>query len=135
MTLVRYPQSVWNNFQDLERFFDEAFNSFYRGGNYSLEQRPAADWLEDEQAYTLQVELPGLDKDAVNVSIEKDVLTVEAKQEEAKENGQRRFHFRRSFYLPDTVNREAIGASMENGVLSLSLPKAQQALPRQIEVK
>ncbi|MDP0500364.1 MAG: Hsp20/alpha crystallin family protein [Verrucomicrobiota bacterium JB022] len=136
MTLIRYPQNVFNSIQELDRFFDEAFTAFSRGnGTAAGVQRPAADWLEEDKNYLVHLELPGVPKEAVNISVQDGVLTVEAKQEAKEENRQRRFHYRRSFHLPDTVDAEAVTAKLEHGVLQLTLPKAEKAQPRQIAVE
>ena len=112
-------------------------------------QRHAAgirtDVSENEKEYILEAELPGFNKDEINVGVENDVLTVKAERkaekEEKDESGnvirrERRFgSFERSFDISE-VNAEGITASYENGILKLVLPKKEEEASkvRQIEI-
>ncbi len=131
--------------RDLDRFFD----SFLRG-DYGTEDplfpavwTPAADIIERDDAYLVKLELPGVKKNEVKITIENNILTVsgEKKQEnELKDKEHYRFErmhgaFRRSFTLPSTVKGEKIEAVYEDGILTISLPKAEEAKPKAIEIK
>ena len=104
---------------------------------------PSMDIREDEDQYVLEAELAGLTEKDIEVKVENDILTLSRKLEEEKEDKKdgdvvrerRHASFRRSFYLPKDVDREKIDAHFENGLLTLQLPKAEKAKPRQIEVK
>jgi HSP20 family protein len=104
---------------------------------------PAADILESEAGLTLHLDMPGLDAKAIQVKVEKDVLTVQAerKAEPAAEGvtvrrQERGFGtFARSFALPDTVDANRVEARYEHGVLTLTLPRREESKPRVIEVK
>ena len=104
---------------------------------------PAMDIREDEDQYVLEAELAGLTEKDIEVKVENDILTLSRKIEEENEEKkdgytlQERRHasFKRSFYLPKDVDRDKIVARFENGLLTLELPKAEKAKPRQIEVK
>lgn len=103
---------------------------------------PTIDILESEDDVTISAELPGLDREDIKVEVKDDVLTFwgERKQQEEQEGDryrrtERRYGaFRRSFALPSTVSSENVTATYENGVLSLRLPKAEEAKPREIPV-
>lgn len=121
-----------------------SFVESYEGVTGSL----ALDVVEDEKSYTVTTSLPGVNADDIKVNLHDDLLTIEAeipaKSSEKTENASGRKvlmqerawgKFSRSVRLPQTVNNEAVEAAFENGVLTLSLPKADHVLPRTIPVK
>jgi len=102
---------------------------------------PATDIFETDDALTLMLEMPGVDKDAVDVQIEHDVLRVEGKIDssayreiEPVYTEYNVGHYARAFTLSNKINRDAITARVEDGVLTLTLPKSRDALPRRIAV-
>jgi len=104
--------------------------------------RPTSDLKEDKNNYTLSVELPGVKKEDVNITLEKNILTVSgARHSEQKEEGEK-FHrverffgnFSRSVRVPEGVTEEDIKASMDNGVLHVTFP-SKKALPPPPEKK
>jgi HSP20 family molecular chaperone IbpA len=102
---------------------------------------PAADIFETEEALTLMLEMPGVGKNNVDVQIENDVLRVEGtidysayKEVEPVYTEYNVGHYTRAFTLPNKINRDAITARVEDGVLILTLPKSKEALPRRISV-
>jgi HSP20 family protein len=119
------------------RFWDEADRESLGGWN------PPVDIFEDENGITLKAELPGMKKEEMDVRVENNVLTLhgERKREsEVKEDGYFRSEraygsFSRSFTLPTTVDASKIGANYKDGVLTVTLPKAEEAKPKQIDVK
>lgn len=106
---------------------------------------PAIDFAEDDKAYHLTAELPGLGAKDVEVTLSGDTLTISGEKREEREEKEKSYHvserhygsFRRSFTVPQGVDRDRIAASFRNGVLALTLPKSQDALQRhkRIEVK
>lgn len=125
----------------LDRVFDQAF-----GG--SLGARvwvPAMDVAEKHDAYVVQAELPGLAPDQVDVSFEKNVLTIRGTKPasfDSKTDGELRIFaaervsgsFERSVRLPEFVDAERISANFNNGLLTITVPKAEAAQPRRITV-
>lgn len=99
---------------------------------------PAVDIFESEAAMVLRVDMPGLDEQSLQVKIKQRLLTLEAQIHAAAGAPlSREFTFtgyQRQFLLPDTLDVEAVGADVKNGVLTLRLPKVQSAQPRKIEV-
>jgi HSP20 family molecular chaperone IbpA len=102
---------------------------------------PAADIFETDDALTLLLEMPGVSKDNVDVQIENDVLRVEGKIDfsaykdvEPVYTEYNVGHYARAFTLSNKIDRDAITAQVENGVLTLTLPKSKDALPRRIAV-
>ena len=102
---------------------------------------PTTDIFETEDALTVVMEVPGVNKEAVDISVENDVLKIEAKIDPSKYDGMEPLyteynvgHFARSFMLSNKIDREQISANLEDGVLTLTLKKAKEATPRKISV-
>jgi HSP20 family protein len=100
---------------------------------------PPADVWETEDALAVAMEVPGVTRDAVEIELKDDVLRVEARVDPAKYEGLEPVyteygvgHWARAFALPDAVDRGRIEARLEDGVLTLTLPKAAEARPRRI---
>ncbi|MBN1649344.1 MAG: Hsp20/alpha crystallin family protein [Spirochaetales bacterium] len=123
--------------------FDRIFDGFFSNPGFWKNNAPLVDITEHEDAYVLEADLPGLTENDVDVKIENDILTISSEvktDEEKKEKGylvreRASRSFTRSFVLPKDVDREKIGAEFKKGVLVLSLPKAEAAKPRSIEIK
>lgn len=103
---------------------------------------PDADIYESEDVLTVILEMPGVARDKVKVGVEEDVLKVEGQLDLSKYEGLRPLyteynigHYARSFQLSSKIDQNKITASMKDGVLSLTLPKVEEAKPRRIEVK
>jgi HSP20 family protein len=103
---------------------------------------PTTDIYETEDALTVVLEMPGVDRDNIEVNVENGVLTVEGKINFGKYEGLQPIYseynigpYRRSFRLSSRVDQDNIRAELRDGVVSLVLPKAAEAKPRRIEVK
>jgi len=106
---------------------------------------PAVDATEDEHAYRITAEIPGMTEKDVEVKLSDGMITIAGEKREEKEQkdknypvSERRYgSFQRSFALPDTVDRDKIDARFAKGVLTLTLPKKPEAVKQQkkIEVK
>ncbi len=142
----RYPayNSLWDEIADLEREINSMFEAY--PGTQETASRvfaPAINVAESANETVLVAELPGVHKDDVKISVEKDVLTIsgERKQHPIPEKAQwlrneiRSGEFARSIRLPKGVNHAAISAELTNGVLRIVLPKAEEVKPREIRVK
>jgi len=102
---------------------------------------PTTDIYETEQALTVVMEMPGVDKGNVEINVEDGVLTVEGGIDFGKYEALQPVYteynignFRRSFSLSNNIDQDKIRADMSDGVLTLTLPKAEQAKPRKIAV-
>lgn len=129
----------------IDDFFGREFYPvhYQRNGFKSL---PAVNILEEDDAFTIEVAAPGLEKKDFKIDLDNDCLTISSGREETTEDRQdnytrREFRydsFCRSFNLPDTVDSEKISASHKNGILSVNIPKKEEARvkpARQIAVK
>ena len=129
--------------------FDEFFGRdsypahYNRSGFKSL---PAVNITEGDNEYTIEVAAPGLDRKDFKIDLDKDCLTISSVVEDSKEKSQDHYtrrefrysNFSRSFTLPELVDAENIAASHKNGVLSVSIPKKEEAKAkpaRQIAIK
>jgi HSP20 family protein len=101
--------------------------------------------VEQEQHYSLSMDIPGVDSASLDISVDKGVLTIKGSRTLAQSGAEQpaeRYSYRervagqwsRSYKLPESVDAEAIGATCELGVLQLTLPKAPKALARRVEV-
>lgn len=125
---------------------DQFFKDILGGTQYNQTAIPPVNVRETNGAFLLEVVAPGLKKENFNLEIEKDLLTIssEVKTENAEEQEgkftRREFRsasFKRSFKLPENVKPEDINAAYQDGILTVSLPKKEEApqqVKRQIEV-
>ena len=135
--------------QTFSSLVDDLFTkglSDWNGSEFAV-SNPSVNISENETAFMLELAAPGLDKKDFKIQIEKDQLIISAEKEssaEEKEEGKwnrKEFNFgsfRRQFYLSDSVNTDKISAEYQNGVLTLELPKKDEAkakAAKNIEIK
>ncbi|MDT8281798.1 MAG: Hsp20/alpha crystallin family protein [Gammaproteobacteria bacterium] len=144
MSLVRYD-NPWNLLNSLQReLYDPAFSRSDNDSSVSTANwAPSVDISEDEKAFTLLADIPGVDPKDIDISMEKGVLTIkgERKSEHVDETQNYRRverqsgQFYRRFTLPDSADADKIEARSEHGVLTITIPKQEVAISRRIEVK
>ena len=145
MSLVRFSNQMPSVF---DRFFEnDMFDWSNRNFSNTNTTLPAVNIKEDEDGFEVEMSAPGLDKKDFKIELNNSVLSIssEKKTENETKEGQqftrREFSyqsFSRSFTLPETVEGEKIAAKYENGILSVSIPKKEEAKPKpvkQIEIK
>lgn len=127
--------------RELDRVFDDVFAN---ADGSRLRWHPATDLREDATSYVVELELPGMSAEQVDVSAEKGVLTVSGERASSRsdeKNGEwrltERVHgaFQRSFRLPDEIDHDGITATYTNGVLTVTVPKAAVAKAKKVVVK
>jgi HSP20 family protein len=103
---------------------------------------PAADIFETEEALTVIMEMPGVQKNNVNIGLENDVLRVDGQIDFSAYKGMEPVyteynvgHYSRGFTLSNKIDQSKISAQLDDGVLTLTLPKARDALPRRITLE
>src|SRR5215469_1098003 len=147
---------VWHSFRgEMDRLFDRfGFPSLRRVFDIEPAWRPASsftfsapaiDMSEDEKAYKVSAELPGLDAEDVDVSISGNTLVLKGEKRQEKEEKEKNYYFseraygsfQRAFELPASVDRDKVSADFAKGVLTITLPKTPDAQKQQkkIEVK
>lgn len=145
--------SVWDPIREMEEMQNRVASLFGRrlplkkdGGEEELtltEWIPAVDIAEDDKEYTIKVELPGVNKEDVRVSVEGGVLSISGERKAEKEEKNKKYHriertygsFARSFTLPEGTASDRVGAEFKDGVLKVHLPKDEKAKPKSIDVK
>ena len=102
---------------------------------------PTSDIFETDEALTVIMEMPGVEKNSVSIALENDVLRVDGQINFSNYEGMEPVyteynvgHYARSFTLSNKVDQEKISANLEDGVLTLTLPKAKHAQPRKIAI-
>lgn len=144
MTLIRWEPRMSDGLW-MDRFFDNFLAPRRRAEDDGGEALwwPRTDIVEEKDAYRIDVDLPGLRKDGIKITVQDNHLEIAGErnfERKEEQDGYRRLErsygsFRRSFRLPKATEAGAIESTYENGVLSVRIPKAKEALPRQIEVK
>src|SRR2546423_8372717 len=125
----------------INRLFNDAFEGNTQESNLTT-WAPAVDIFENEHDLSVKADLPGIDPKDLDIRVENNILTIrgERKFEKNQEQGdylrvERAYgSFSRSFALSNTVNTEAIKADYQNGLLTLLIPKREEAKPKQIKV-
>jgi HSP20 family protein len=127
--------------------FDSDLDRVLRGFHGIDENLPSGspvhiDLVEGRDGFRIFVDLPGMEKDKIEILVENDLLTIsgERKREENGDNTlvlSERFYgsFSRSFRLPDTIDKTGISADYRDGILELSVPEKEETRPKDIEVK
>jgi HSP20 family protein len=151
-------KTAWYPFEDLrsaqeelsERQLDSLFaHALGRHGQWQRTAManapawaPALDISERKDAYLVTVELPGVKLDDLTITLEDGMLTIQGERHFADESSEQQFHrverrygaFRRAITLPAHVVADAVEASVEDGVLQILVPKAEEAKPKRIQV-
>ena len=142
MELVRFEPFARGNFSSLfNDLFDDNFGRSPARTSAS-KWYPAVDLLESRDAYLIRAELPGMKREDIKVEVKDGnlVLSGERKSEKPADGVEYRHveriaaKFWRSFALPDTAKQDGIEATYKEGILEISVPKAEEAKPRQIEI-
>ena len=150
MRLITWQQPFWSDLSDFEKIrhgVNQLFSSY--GSNlegttdlFESSWRPALDLYESKDDIFVRVDLPGVEKDKIDISVEGGLLTIrgEKKEEEVSQGELIRSErydgiFLRTATLPKEVDTNHIQATYKNGVLELRLPKKEEAKPKQIKVQ
>jgi HSP20 family protein len=149
MKLARFTRpDVWSTFDQLTSLRDEINRLFdtpaSNGGSDVFNTwAPALDVYEDKESLIVTAELPGMKKEDIDISLHDNTISIsgerrnEKKYEGAQTSREERIYgrFTRSFKLPKIVNGNQVKAAYKDGVLTITLPKSEEAKPRQIEIK
>jgi HSP20 family protein len=141
MSLVHYkPVNLFDQFNDeMNRYFSSMRST---AANQEHDWTPAVDIHEEDSRYMMTADIPGVNRDDVEITLEDGVLTVKGERKsetEVAEEGYRRREriygtFVRQFNLPDTVDTANISAKAEDGVLKIEIPKQEKPQPKKIAV-
>lgn len=133
----------WDPFTELSRLQDDFARAAGVTRSRERTYQPAVDIFEEKEAIVVRAELPGVKAEDVSITVENDLLTLSGERKFEKKDESEGYHrvemvygtFTRTFALPKTVSADAIEASLDGGILTVRLPKRQEAKPRKIEVK
>jgi len=151
MALIRWsPKTeMWDPFRGLDelqhemnRLFDTSLRRTGRG-DYEGAFWPSVDVAEEKDGFLVRMDLPGLTKDDVSVTLQDHFLTIKGEKKHETESKETNYYYRervhgqfaRTIELPTTVDAKKIDAHFKDGVLSVRLPKTEEAKPKQIDVK
>jgi HSP20 family protein len=147
VSVNRRPLDSMTNLRRLNSILDDAFSSWpfqaQENGALTSSWIPVCDVFEDKDAVKIVAEVPGVRPEDVKLSLENNLLTIRGEKRQQAEEKTERVHryertygsFERAFALPTTVDPEKIAASYANGILTVTIPKAERARPREIPVK
>ena len=127
-----YDRSPWSG---LESEIDRLFNAALGGASKSASAgRFNVDLYQDDNHAYVRAELPGFARESINVEVVDGYLTIQATREAKDKEAQTEAKFNRSLALPDDVKTDAVAAAYVDGVLTVTLPKKEEAKPRKVTV-
>jgi len=142
---VRRTISPFPEMMDLQRSLDRLLGGGYfgHGETTTAAWQPAVDIFETDNEIVIKVELPEVKREDVMVNLDERTLTIRGERKLEFEENREGYHrversygqFARSFTVPPNINREGLKASYKDGVLRVTLPKSEEAKPRQITVE
>lgn len=147
MSLVKYEPT--RNAVPLSRAISSIFDEFFNNSPLAnldlpvLNIRPSVDIVEEDDKVLLKADMPGMEKDNIKVVVQDGILTIEGERNESREEKRKGYTrterfmgtFSRSFNLPAWADESRVSADYTNGVLTVTIPKTEKAMPKQIEVK
>ncbi|RKX81761.1 MAG: Hsp20/alpha crystallin family protein [Spirochaetes bacterium] len=136
----------WEGFRSLQDEINELFDidrTPAPSGLFDRNLSPAVDVVEGDQNFTIRCELPGLDQNDLDLSVVSNVLTIKGEKKDSSKEKQTAYFkkecwsgsFQRTISLPNSADTEKISAVLKDGILSIELPKKEEAKPKQISVK
>lgn len=130
--LIRYSQPLATSYRSPWTGFDRELNTLFASafGDTKVTRLIPVTANEDKDNLQISAELPGVDRADINLELQDDTLSLSA----TRKQGEQTVSFERSFTLPYAVQADKVAATYENGVLKLTLPKAEAAKPRKIAI-
>lgn len=133
--LAGFPRSPWSGLEtEIDRLFETALGT---AAGSSATERFAIDLYEDKDSHYVRAELPGLNREDINVELVEGYLTISATQKSTTADNDpdsSSVSLSRSISIPEQVQSDAISATYENGVLTVTLPKREETKPKKVTV-
>ncbi len=132
--------TVWNTIPTVDRVFDDVMRSAFRGASSAARFTPAVDIRAKEEELVFTFDVPGVKRDDLEVTLEKNVLTVkgtrarEAGAEERVSVGRAYGEFKLGYTLPAGIDGDKLAADLADGVLTVRVPRTPKAQPRKIAI-
>lgn len=124
--------SPWTGLEsEIDRLFNTALTSF--GASRFGHQFPVGVYEDANNTY-VRAELPGVNRDEINVEMVDGSLNISAARKQKNGDGEESFSFSRSISLPEGIHADGVAAAYENGILSVTLPKREESKPKKISV-
>jgi len=147
MAIVRWEpfRNLISTQDQFNRLFNETFSRFFTGadGGEAKPWSPAVDIYENDHNLVLKAELPGIDPNDVEIRVEDEVLYLKGQRKFEKDVKEKNYHrieraygsFQRTFTLPSFVDANQVAADYKNGILTLTMPKREEAKPKTIKIQ
>lgn len=148
MNLIRRANEVWTPQREIQELQDQinrlfSFDYPEAGGLFDRSLNPAVDIYETAASFEVSIDVPGVDRKDLDISITHNVLTIKGeKKSEARQQGRKTYRseswtgsFQRTLSLPDSLDPDKVQARLRDGVLHLSIAKREELKPRQIAVQ
>ena len=143
MALVRWqPRELFGIGRDMDRLFDGLWSNG-QGAAREAVWRPSVDIAETDSDFVLTADLPGIAREDLDLTVVDGRLTIKGQRRRESDSKEGNVHrverahgtFTRAFDLPAAIDPETVAATYKDGVLTVTVPKAEEARPKQIEVK
>jgi len=145
MAIVRWEpfRDLMATQRDFDRLFREAFSPVFGEGELSTRTwAPPVDIYETDENLVLKAELPGINPDSVEIRVEDNTLYLKGERKFEKEVKEQNYHrversygaFTRTFSLPGSIDADKVAANFKDGVLTLTMPKKEEAKPKTIKI-
>ena len=143
MTLVKWTPKPMDISNDIDDMFRTVFHSDWK---YPLKTKPnwkpEIDIKESDNLFQIKADIPGLTKKDIKISLKGDRLTISGERKKISDKENDHYHYRersigkfkRSFNLPESINKDKIKASFKNGILSIELEKHEEIVPKEMEI-
>lgn len=151
MSIIKYTpvqeRGVLSDLFNVQKEMSKMLSNFFTNDDEAFSGLqnwyPSADISEGKDAYTVKIELPGVTKEDVKITLQENVLTIQGEKKQEKETKETNFHrlersfgsFSRSFRLPSLIKADKIDANYKDGVLTIVMPKSEEAKSKEIEIK
>ncbi len=138
------PPMVWDPFREMEETMSGFFGSpsFQRILPYEQRWMPAIDMYEKDDRFVVKVELPGMEKDEIDISVTGNMLTIKGERKEEREKKEENYYlsersygrFFRNIPLPSNADANKIEATFNDGVLEIDIPKMPESQAKKVEI-
>ena len=144
MTVVKWTPRSKSIFDNMDNMVSSVFNDDWNFQDQNIQGWiPAVDVEDKENKFIISADIPGLTKKDIKINITNNILTISGEKKSIIDSAHYHYHYRerqhgpfsRSFNLPETVKEDDVSASFKNGILTMILPKHEEVLPKERQIK